>query len=67
MDTDARIVQLIYDFEPEDNLEREAFKELVGSQLYSAVMVYKNAGKEVEIPIKFIEKMNDKFNVTDLM
>lgn len=61
------IVELIYDFEPVDETELEAFKEFVMPSIYNAVMVFKKANLPKERAATFLDKRNDISEISDLL
>lgn len=67
MSTHNPIVELIYDFDPVDETELEAFKEFVMPSIYNAVTVFKKAKLPKERAAAFLDKLNDISEISDLL
>lgn len=67
MSASLPLVELIYDFDPVDDTELEAFKEYVCPPIYNAMMVFKKAGLPKERAATFLDKMNDISEISDLL
>lgn len=63
-----KMVKLVYEYEPENEVEENAFAELIGNpSMYRAIKVFKLARKPTEEVVKFIIKINLKFNIQDML
>ena len=61
-------VQMVYDYEPDSLTEELAFAEMIGGlNMYRAIRIFKIAKKPPEDAVKFIQKLNDKINIVDLL
>ena len=63
-----KCVEMVYDFEPKDEIEEKAYQDLIGgAPLYNAIIRFKTAGKTPEEAAQFFTTMSVKWDVTDLL
>ena len=68
MDGLKNLIEVVYDFEPADEIEKCAVKYLIGGEhIYNAIRIFKLSGKTVEEAEEFFIKINDKFKIQDLL
>lgn len=64
---DKKTIKIVFEFEADNATEKRALRDLIGTNIVSAILRFKNEEKTVEDAINFFQKISDLSNIEDLL